>query len=102
MLLTIVSINGLSLFIIFFFKDLGNPAPCVVYITCHIVYSQGWGGLKDANNTQVVDFIEQLEKFVKNLEGARGNMEGQVTLSECDLGWMLDGMSPSEYNTTGM
>ena len=49
------------------------------------------------------DFLEQVEKFVKSLVGARSNMEGHITLADTEFGAMLDGMkSPSDYQNAGM
>ena len=64
------------------------------------VLLQSWGS--DSNNSQVSDFLEQLEKFVMSLEGARGNMEGQVTLAESEMNTMLNDMkSASDYQGAG-
>ena len=46
--------------------------------------------------------METLEKFVGVLHGARGNMEGHVTLTETEYGTQLDHMkSPAEYQVAG-
>ena len=63
---------------------------------------QSWGTELDTNNGRIHDFLEQLEKFVNSLVGARGNMEGHVTLADTDIGIMLDGMrSAADYQAAG-
>ena len=46
--------------------------------------------------------METLEKFVDVLHGARGNMQGHVTLAETDCSAQLDGMKgPADYQSAG-
>lgn len=46
--------------------------------------------------------MEQLEKFVNILSGARGNMEGHVQLADTEYGFMLDNMKgPADYQSAG-
>nr|XP_006825999.1 PREDICTED: dynein heavy chain 5, axonemal [Saccoglossus kowalevskii] len=56
-----------------------------------------WGSI--TNNSQIADFLEQLDKFVVSLCGARNNMDGRVHLAEHDyIESMLDTLrSPSDY-----
>ncbi|XP_064627182.1 dynein axonemal heavy chain 5-like isoform X2 [Lineus longissimus] len=62
--------------------------------------NENWGPLKDSSNSQVQDFLETLEKFVASLMGAKDNMEGQVTLGDNDLGYMLDPLkTPADYQS---
>ncbi len=50
----------------------------------------------------MADFLEQVDKFVKNLVGARSNMEGHITLTDTEYGSMLDVMrSPADYQSAG-
>ena len=68
-----------------------------------VICLQSWGTELDTNNSRIHDFLEQLEKFVNSLEGARGNMEGHVTLADTDIGFMLDAMrSASDYQAAGL
>ncbi|XP_077977872.1 dynein axonemal heavy chain 5-like isoform X2 [Glandiceps talaboti] len=57
-----------------------------------------WGNI---NSAQIGDFLEQLDKFVTSLSGARTNMDGRVQLSEHDnMESMLDNIrSPSDYQS---
>ena len=46
--------------------------------------------------------METLEKFVDVLHGARGNMEGHVTLAQTELGPQLENMKgPADYQSAG-
>ncbi|CAH1798803.1 unnamed protein product, partial [Owenia fusiformis] len=60
---------------------------------------EDWGSLNDGNKNQVVDFVDQLEKFVATLVGAKGNMEGHIRLTENEVGDMLSGCTPADYQT---
>ena len=60
---------------------------------------QSWGPQLD-NTAKISDFLEQLEKFVSSLNGAKGNMAGHVTLADNapELGPQLDNMrSAADY-----
>lgn len=47
--------------------------------------------------------MEQLEKFVSILNGAQGNMEGHVQLTDTEYGSHLDNMKgPQDYQTAGL
>jgi len=52
---------------------------------------ESWGPQLD-NTAKIGDFLEQLEKFIGSLNGAKGNMEGHVTLSDTEYGPQLDNM----------
>ena len=62
-------------------------------LECFIATLQSWGPQLD-NTTKIPDFLEQLEKFVSSLNGAKGNMAGHVTLAETvpELGPQLDNL----------
>ena len=48
------------------------------------------------------DFFDSVEQFVSSLDGARGNMEGHVTLQETEHGAYLDGMKgQSDFTNAG-
>lgn len=52
----------------------------------------------DNNKSRVVDFLDQLRKFVDSLRAARANMEGHIKLAETDHSSTLDGMrTPADY-----
>ncbi len=84
-----------------------EPCYCKDYdtvICCNdrLVWFQSWGSFLDHNKDRVSDFLEQVEKFIKSLMGARSNMEGHITLMDTEFGPMLDSMrSPSDYQAAG-
>ena len=46
--------------------------------------------------------MEQMEKFVDILVGARKNMEGHVTLSDTEQGFVIDELKgPADYLSAG-
>lgn len=50
----------------------------------------------------MADFLEVMEKFVNNLNGAVTNMKGQVTLAENGTTPQLDTMkTPADYQVAG-
>jgi dynein heavy chain len=56
----------------------------------------------DNNQERVQDFLEQLEKFVKSLVGARENLEGHVTLADSDASYAVDGLrTVADYQAAG-
>ena len=92
--------HGMSVFIVLLFHAKGHT----YYNTCikSKFALQSWGVELDSNNSRISDFLEQLEKFVKNLTGARGNMTGHVSLADTEHGYMLDKMrSPADYQNAG-
>ena len=52
--------------------------------------------------SKISDFLETLERFISDMNGARSNLQGHVSLAETDLGSMLDGMKgASDYQNAG-
>lgn len=68
------------------------------------MFFQQWGDIDNGNgnNAQIEDFLEQLEKFINNLLAALSNMEGQITLEENGIGFIIDGIeTPADYQSVG-
>lgn len=73
----------------------------IVVVTSDLL--QSWGKELDSNGSKITDFMETLEKFVDVLHGARGNMQGHVTLADTEQGTHLDNMKgPADYQAAGM
>jgi hypothetical protein len=52
--------------------------------------------------SSIQEFLENLEKFVNILSGAKNNMDGRVKLGEHGLKELLDGLNtPTDYLTAG-
>ena len=53
--------------------------------------------------SSIQEFLENLEKFVNILSGAKNNMDGRVKLSEHGLKELLDSLNtPTDYLTAGV
>ncbi|XP_028415244.1 dynein heavy chain 5, axonemal-like [Dendronephthya gigantea] len=58
-----------------------------------------WGQMSNQQSS-IQEFLENLEKFVNILSGAKNNMDGRVKLGEHDLKELLDGLNtPTDYLT---
>ena len=80
-------------------SKLWNPFVAVNNVP-FIFYFQDWGKELDHQSSRVVDFLEQLDKFIANLNAARGNMTGHVVLADTEYGQMLDNIkTANEYQT---
>ena len=52
--------------------------------------------------SSIQEFLENLEKFVNILSGAKNNMDGRVKLGEHGLKDLLDSLNtPTDYLTAG-
>ena len=64
---------------------------------------QSWGPELDHNTSKISDFLEILERFINDMNGARSNIQGHVSLTNTEFTPMLDEMkSASDYQNAGM
>lgn len=62
---------------------------------------QQWGQMSNQQSS-IQEFLENLEKFVNILSGAKNNMDGRVKLSEHGLKELLDSLNtPTDYLAAG-
>ena len=78
---------------------------CYVQYTSHgnnVLVFQQWGQMSNQQSS-IQEFLENLEKFVNILSGAKNNMDGRVKLGEHGLNELLDSLNtPTDYLTAGM
>ena len=75
--------------------------PSKIFVCCLVF--QSWGPELDHNASKISDFLEILERFINDMNGARSNIQGHVSLATTEFSPMLDEMkTASDYQNAGM